>query len=61
MLDLKIVPIMVIQFNSLLKIIIFRQARGNNIIIKFCFIILRETTAMTIESILSRESNGGYL
>ena len=61
MLDLKIVPIMVIKFNSLLKIIIFRQARGKNIIIKFCFIILRETTAMTIESILSRESNGGYL
>ena len=49
MLGLKIVPIIVI---------LFRQSRGINI--KSCFISSRETTAMTIESILSRESNHGY-
>ena len=41
--------------------IIIRQARGININIKLFWIRLRETTAMTIESILSRESNCGYL
>ena len=41
--------------------IIFRQARGINIYIKLFLITLRETTVMTIESILSRESNRGYL
>jgi len=41
--------------------IIFRQARGININIKLFLITLRETTVITIESILSRESNRGYL
>jgi len=41
--------------------IILRQARGININIKLFVISLRETTAMTIESVLSRESNRGYL
>ena len=40
--------------------IILRQARGININIKLFLISLKETTAM-IESILSRESNRGYL
>jgi len=62
MLGLKIVPIIVIQFNLLInKMIILRQARGININIKLFVISLRETTAMTIESVLSRESNRGYL
>ena len=34
--------------------IILRQGRGINIDIKLCLISLRETTAMTIESKLSR-------
>jgi len=44
-----------------MKIIILRQARGITINFKICFISLRETTAMTIEFILSRESNRDYL
>ena len=39
--------------------IILRQAIGINI--KLVLITLRETTTMTTESILSRESNRGYL
>ena len=38
-----------------------RQVTGININIKLFLISLRETTAMTIESKLSRESNRGYL
>jgi len=42
--------------------IVLTQVRGIFINIKICFISLRETTAITIESILiRRESNRGYL
>jgi len=61
MLGLKIFPIIVIQFDFKIKMILLRQARGININIRLFLISLRETTAMTIEFILSKYSYRGYL
>jgi len=61
MLGLKIFPIIVIQFDFKIKMIILRQARGININIRLFLISLRETTAMTIEFIRSKYSYRGYL
>ena len=61
MLGLKIFPIIVIEFDFKIKMIILRQARGININIRLFLISLRETTAMTIEFILSKYSYRGYL
>ena len=61
MLGLNIFPIIVIQFDFKIKMILLRQARGININIRLFLISLRETTAMTIEFILSKYSYRGYL